>query len=99
MAGNDLSVAKDSRTATRDPDAVVSLVMEALVDVLPRKKKKQSFPLSARLFNDIGLDSMQAIAFTFALEQRFKLTLPESELKKKPIESLQDVVDLILRIA
>jgi acyl carrier protein len=80
-------------------EAVIDMVRDALAEVLPRKKKATRFPLTARLFHDVGLDSMQVLAFTFALEQRFGRTLPEAELKKKPIESLDDVVDLIVRIA
>jgi acyl carrier protein len=79
-------------------EAVVTLVRDALAEVLPRKKRATQFALSARLFHDVGLDSMQVLAFTFALEERVGMTLPEAELRRTPIESLQDVVDLIIRV-
>jgi acyl carrier protein len=80
-------------------DAIIELVLGALKEVLPRQKRKQEFALSATLFKDIGMDSMQVLSFTFSLEQRLGKTLPEEELRRRPIESLEDVVQLIARVA
>lgn len=81
-----------------DEPAASALVRSALAEVLPRKKRGVEFSPSARLFQDIGLDSMQVLAFTFALEQRLGVTLPEAEVKREPIESLEQIVALIMRL-
>ncbi len=44
---------------------------------------------------NLGLDSLDKIEFLFALEDEFKIQIPESELK---IETLQEFVNLVERL-
>lgn len=46
--------------------------------------------------NELGLDSLDKIEFMFALEEEFKIKIPDREVK---INTFQDLIDTITRLA
>ena len=48
---------------------------------------------TAELAEDLGIDSVDAVEFTLALEREFNVTLPDEMITD--VRSVQDVVDLV----
>jgi len=48
---------------------------------------------SAELAEDLGIDSVDAVEFTLALEREFNVTLPDAILAD--VRTVQDVIDLV----
>jgi acyl carrier protein len=48
---------------------------------------------SAALAEDLGVDSVDAVEFTLALEREFNVTLPDAILVN--VRTVQDVIDLL----
>ncbi len=48
---------------------------------------------SAQLAEDLGVDSIDAVEFTLALEREFDVSLPDEALHS--IRTVQDVIDLV----
>lgn len=46
--------------------------------------------------NELGLDSLDKIEFMFALEEEFKIKIPDREVK---INTVQDLIDNVIRLA
>ena len=45
------------------------------------------------LFDDVGLDSLDTMDLTLALEEKFSLEIPDADLER--LRTVQDAVDLI----
>ena len=48
---------------------------------------------TAELAEDLGVDSVDAVEFTLALEREFNVTLPDAALAD--VKTVQDVIDLL----
>jgi acyl carrier protein len=48
---------------------------------------------TAELAEDLGIDSVDAVEFTLALEREFNITLPDDTIAD--VRTVQDVVDLV----
>jgi acyl carrier protein len=48
---------------------------------------------TAELAEDLGVDSVDAVEFTLALEREFNVTLPDAALAD--VQTVQDVIDLL----
>ena len=48
---------------------------------------------TADLAEDLGVDSVDAVEFTLALEREFSVTLPDAALAD--VKTVQDVIDLL----
>jgi len=48
---------------------------------------------AAELAEDLGIDSVDAVEFTLALEQEFNVTLPDDTIAN--VRTVQDVVDVV----
>lgn len=48
------------------------------------------------MLESIGLDSLDRIEFIFALEDKFKIKIPEREVR---ITTVQDIVDIVDKLA
>ncbi len=48
---------------------------------------------SAELAEDLGIDSVDAVEFTLALEREFNVTFPDAILVD--VKTVQDVIDLV----
>lgn len=60
-------------------------IFEVLADVLNIDYKK--ITLNSHLVEDLGMDSFKAIELVFALEDIFKIDIPESDLNNVKIVS------------
>lgn len=49
---------------------------------------------TAELAEDLGVDSVDAVEFTLALEREFNVTLPDAALSSD-VKTVQDVIDLL----
>jgi acyl carrier protein len=48
---------------------------------------------TAELAEDLGVDSVDAVEFTVALEREFDMSLPDEALRD--VRTVQDVIDLV----
>ena len=51
---------------------------------------------TAELAEDLGVDSVDAVEFTLALEREFNVALPDESITD--VRTVQDVVDLVCQI-
>ena len=67
-------------------------VTEQVLDVIAQTQRlpREKVTIDAR-FEELGMDSMDAVNILFALEDKFDITVPDEEAKK--IRSIRDVVD------
>ena len=70
------------------PDTVTNEVLDVIAQTqrIPREK----LTLDGR-FEELGMDSMDAVNILFALEDKFDITIPDEEAKN--IRSIRDIVD------
>jgi acyl carrier protein len=50
---------------------------------------------AAQLADDLGVDSVDAVEFTLALEREFNVRLPDEVIAD--VQTVQDVIDLVVR--
>jgi acyl carrier protein len=67
-------------------------VTEEVLDVIAETQRipREKVTADAR-FEELGMDSMDAVNILFALEDKFDITIPDEQAKK--IRSIRDVVD------
>jgi len=67
-------------------------VTEEVLDVIAETQRipREKVTAEAR-FEELGMDSMDAVNILFALEDKFDITIPDEEAKK--IRSIRDVVN------
>jgi len=67
-------------------------VTEEVLDVIAETQRipREKVTAEAR-FEELGMDSMDAVNILFALEDKFDITIPDEEAKK--IRSIRDVVE------
>jgi acyl carrier protein len=77
------------------PDSVTEEVLDVIAQTqrIPREK----ITLDGR-FEELGMDSMDAVNILFALEEKFDITIPDDEAKKirnirEMVEGVQKLVD------
>ena len=68
-------------------------VRALIADIL--EADPQQLDPSARLVEDLGMNSMMALEIIASLEKRYKIRLPEQELQE--VKTLQRVIDLARR--
>jgi acyl carrier protein len=79
-------------------DELMERVVNCVRKLLPRARAKQPLDRAARLRWDLGLDSMQLLELVFLLEEEFDWRASDSDFAGKPIETLDDVADLVRRV-
>jgi acyl carrier protein len=57
------------------------------------EKTKEDIPLTAKLTDDLGADSLHKMEFIMALESAFGITIPETEAQK--IDCVKDAIAYI----
>ena len=55
--------------------------------------KKEKIFLGSKLIQDFGMDSLDAVALTMALEEEFDLEIPDEDAEK--IQTVQQIVEYI----
>jgi acyl carrier protein len=68
-------------------DRVVAILTQRL-GILP-----EVVAPTAELAEDLGVDSVDAVEFTLALEREFNVTLPDETIAD--VRTVQDVIDLV----
>lgn len=71
---------------------VTNRVFEELFEVLPEKLVPQ-----AKIFDELGLDSLDTVDLIVALQKRFKVQIREDE-RVRAIRTLDDVYQFILTL-
>jgi len=69
-------------------------VQKELTDIVAQilRKSPSDIPLDARFVEDLGMDSILSIEILAATEKKFKITIPDDELKK--VATLRQAIDL-----
>ena len=57
------------------------------------EREPEEVPDTASFAEDLGVDSVDAVEFTLALEREFNVTLPDEIIAD--VRTVQDVVDLV----
>ena len=77
------------------PDIVTEQVLDVIAETqrIPREK----ITLDGR-FEELGMDSMDAVNILFALEEKFDITIPDDQAKqirniREMVEGVQKLVD------
>ena len=71
-------------------------IFESLKDhLIERGLEPETITLDAELGKDVGLDSLDTMELTVALEERWSVELPDSEVEQ--LRTVRDAVDLIER--
>ena len=71
-------------------------IFESLRDhLVDRGLEPEVITLDAELGKDVGLDSLDTMELTVALEERWNVELPDSEVEQ--LRTVRDAVDLIER--
>ena len=65
-------------------------IRDIVAEVL--EKKPDEIPLEAKLFEDLGADSMMALEILAALEKKYKVIVPEESLPQ--MTTLKKIIDL-----
>ena len=71
-------------------DMTIALIQQ---EVKNRYNRDITVTLSHHLENDLGLDSLDRIEMWLALEDKFRINIPETEAKQ--IQTVQDCVNLV----
>ena len=85
-------VRKGEQAAKMDKQAAYDLVVEELVTRFEIERER--IAPDALLFNDLGLDSIDALDMLAVLDKEWKVVVNEEQAKK--IRTVQDVVDYII---
>ncbi len=72
-------------------------ITEEILGVIAETRRipRENITLDSR-FEELGLDSMDAVNILFALEEKFDITIPDEDAKK--IRSIREMVDGVQRI-
>ena len=74
-----------------DSDRVASRTIELLTEYLGIPP--EAVTPAAELAEDLGVDSIDAVEFTLALEREFDVSLPDATLAD--VRTVQDVIDVL----
>jgi acyl carrier protein len=74
-----------------------SNVTEEVLDVIAQTQRipREKITLDSR-FEELGMDSMDAVNILFALEEKFDITIPDEAAKR--IRSIREMVDGVQRM-
>ena len=74
-----------------------SNVTEEVLDVIAETQRipRETITLDSR-FEELGMDSMDAVNILFALEEKFDITIPDEAAKQ--IRSIREMVDGVQRM-
>jgi|SRR5580658_7023456 len=84
---NDLTTG-DPTTAGPEPSDVTQRVLRIIAD---NQRKDVSLVTTESSFEELGIDSMDAVNIVFALENEFNINVPDEEMKN--IRSVRDIVE------
>jgi acyl carrier protein len=84
---NDLTTG-DPTAAGPEPSDVTQRVLRIIAD---NQRKDVSLVTTESSFEELGIDSMDAVNIVFALENEFNINVPDEEMKN--IRSVRDIVD------
>ena len=79
-------------------DELMERVVRCVRKLLPRSRAKQPLDGAARLRWDLGLESLQMLELVFLLEEEFGWRATDLDFAGTPIETLDDVADLVRRL-
>jgi acyl carrier protein len=78
-------------------DAMQGLISERLKKLFIEKLEIREDVLSPNVtLESLGLDSLDRIEFMFAIEDEFKIKVPEREVKINTIQDLIDIIDKLV---
>ena len=83
----------DLTAATPEPGDVTGRVLRIIAD---NQRKDVSLVTMESSFEELGIDSMDAVNIVFALENEFNVNVPDEEMKN--IRSVRDIVDGIHKL-
>jgi acyl carrier protein len=84
---NDLTTGDPTATGP-EPSDVTERVLRIIAD---NQRKDVSLVTTESSFEELGIDSMDAVNIVFALENEFNINVPDEEMKN--IRSVRDIVD------
>lgn len=73
---------------TGEQNGVTERVLKIIAD---NQKKELSLVTTESSFEELGIDSMDAVNIVFALENEFNVNVPDEEMKN--IRSVRDIVE------
>lgn len=73
------------------PDEQNDVTQRVLKIIADNQKKDLSLVTIESSFEDLGIDSMDAVNIVFALENEFNVNVPDEEMKN--IRSVRDIVE------
>jgi acyl carrier protein len=76
-----------------NPDEVSARVLRIIAD---NQKKDVSLVTVESTFEELGIDSMDAVNIVFALENEFNINVPDEEMKN--IRSVRDIVEGVQKL-
>jgi acyl carrier protein len=76
-----------------NPDEISARVLRIIAD---NQKKDVSLVTIESSFEELGIDSMDAVNIVFALENEFNINVPDEEMKN--IRSVRDIVEGIQKL-
>ncbi len=85
--------ASDFTTSDNTPDDVTRRVLRIIAD---NQRKDVSLVTIDSGFEELGIDSMDAVNIVFSLENEFNVNVPDEEMKN--IRSVRDIVEGVLRL-
>lgn len=75
------------------PDAVAQRVLRIIAD---NQKKDPASVTVESTFEELGLDSMDAVNIVFTVENEFNVNVPDEEMKN--IRSVRDIVEGVQKL-
>lgn len=75
-----------------DVESRIRRLLTTRVGIAPEEVK-----LPARLIDDLGFDSLDAVELTIAMEREFNVAINEEQIKE--LLTVADIVDLVSRLA
>ena len=84
---NDLTTGDPASTGP-EPSDVTQRVLRIIAD---NQRKDVSLVTTDSTFEELGIDSMDAVNIVFALENEFNINVPDEEMKN--IRSVRDIVE------
>jgi acyl carrier protein len=84
---NDLTTG-DPTAAAPEPSEITQRVLRIIAD---NQRKDVSLVTTDSSFEELGIDSMDAVNIVFALENEFNINVPDEEMKT--IRSVRDIVE------
>ncbi len=72
-------------------------ILEKIRDILEREyhTKREAITMETQIEGDLGMDSLDRIEMTFALEEEFKINIPDTWRAPVTIEDAVNMVEIL----